>query len=99
MLNLDSIVNQSEEVVVFGESVHVKQPSIRMHMQISEIEKDLNDSNIMQKRAEIAGILLNNNTEGRVFDRSEIEKLPRSAVEALVILISEMKIKADNDPN
>lgn len=99
MLNLDTIINQAEEVVIFGEHIHVKQPSVRMYMQISEIEKDLNESNLLEKRVEVAQILLNNNTEGRAFEKSEVEQLPRSAIETLVILISEMKIKADNDPN
>lgn len=99
MLNLDGIINQSEEVVVFGEHIHVKQPSIRMYMDITEIERDIDTSNLLEKRVDVACLLLNNNVEGRRFEKEEIRQLPRSAVEALVVLISEMKIRADADPN
>lgn len=99
MLDLDLIINQSEEIKIFGESIHVKQPTVRILAEITDVEKDLTAENLMEKRVAVAQLLLNNNSDGRIFSKDELEQLTRSAIETLVALISEMKVKADKDPN
>lgn len=99
MLNLDNIINQSEEVCIFGERIHVKQPTILMVMDVKKIEEDLDQTNILEKRLDVALVLLNNNSENRKYTREELMELPRVAVEALVVKISEMNVEADQNPN
>lgn len=99
MLDLDKYIYANEEVRILGEKIHVRQPSIGMWMEINAIEADLNRENLYEKRLEVAKKLLDNNTEGRAFSLDELKALPRSAVETLVLHISQNKAKADGDPN
>lgn len=99
MFDLDRYIYANEAMNVLGETVHVRQPSIGMWMEIHAIESDLNKDNLYEKRLEVAKKILDNNSDGRVFSMDELKALPRLAVEALVLHINQAKVKVDSDPN
>ena len=99
MINLDEYMAQTEEVIILGETIHIKQPSIFMYEQINDIEKGMNSKNVMEKRVLAAKVVLDNNTEGKIFNVDDLKKLSRAAIEMLFTKIAEARLRAENDPN
>lgn len=99
MLNLDTIMLKTTEVTIFGQVIHMKQPSVLVWERINDVEKDLDNKNLLRKRAEVAKILLDNNEEGKVFDLKEIKTLSRKALDAVIVAATASSIEAENDPN
>lgn len=99
MLNLDEIMLQTIEVTIFGQTLHVKQPSVIVWEQVNEAEKDLNAHNLMVKRAEVAKILLDNNEEGKIFDLEEVKRFSRKALDTFIAAATMSSLEAEKDPN
>ena len=45
MLNLDKYIYQDMEIQLFGEVVHIQQPTVGMYMEIRQIESDMTKEN------------------------------------------------------
>lgn len=99
MLNLDIIMLKTTEVTIFGQVIHMKQPSVLIWERINEAEKDLDNKNLLEKRAEVVKILLDNNEEGKVFDLNEVKTLSRRALDAVIVAATASSIEAEKDPN
>lgn len=99
MLNLDKYIYQDMEIQLFGEVVHIQQPTVGMYMEIRQIESDMTRENFWDKRVQVAALILNHNKEKRKFKTDEIRQMTRTAIEALVIKVMEIKKEADDDPN
>lgn len=99
MLNLDKIMLETTEVEFMGQIIHMKQPSVLIWERINEAEKNLTAHNLMEKRAEVVKILLDNNEEGKTFDLKDVKNLSRRAMDTLIAAATASSIEADNDPN
>ncbi len=99
MLDLNKYINNSEEVKIGNEIIHVLEPSLCMLEKISEIEKDMTEENIHQKRVDVALVMLNHNKEGKQFVENEVKSLPLEAIVEFITRIGSMRVKADADPN
>lgn len=99
MLDLDKYIENELEVKIFGKKVHVKEITARMMSCINKIEKDMNSGNIGEKRTEVALLVLNNNRERIVFEEKDFENIPYVVVDKIAEEVSEMKKRAEEDPN
>lgn len=99
MLDLDKYINNNVEMKIGGEVIHVKQPSIGMIDRIEAIELDLNEDNAMEKRLEIAVLMLNNNEEGRTFAKEDLRNWTQEAMLKVITTISKLRYEAETDPN
>ena len=99
MLNLDKIMLETTEVTFLGQVIHMKQPSVIIWERINNAEKDLNAHNLMEKRSEVAKILLDNNEEGKVFNLDDVKTLSRRALDTLIAAATASSMEAEKDPN
>lgn len=99
MLDLDKYLDNSVEMQIGGEVLHVLQPTIGMVDKIDRIEDGMNGKNVREKRVEVVLLMLNHNKEKREFCK---EELYGWTMEALVKVITEMSLlryEAEKDPN
>lgn len=99
MLDLDKYINNSMRVKLFGEEYDVLEPTVAMTMKMDEIEKNLSEENLHQKRLESAVLLLSNNQQGRKFTEEELKRLPFEALTRVIAEIAVFRLRADSDPN
>lgn len=93
--DLDKYINGTLEVKIGGETISIKQPSAKQTMAISALEK--NDT--LENKCKITAILLNNNTNDKKFTQEEIERIPFSAHNALIMAVISMRVEQEKDPN
>lgn len=99
MLNLDEYMDMAREVQIFGETLHVKQPTVRMIQRIRLLEKDITVENVLEKRIDVAELIINNNREGKIISKEQLKGLSRSALELLIAHGTGMIKEAEQDPN
>lgn len=99
MLDLDKYMELSREVKIFGMKLNIKQPTVGMIERINAIERDLTEENILEKRLEVAEIIVNNNREKIKIESQQLKELSRSALELLIAVSTGMIKEADQDPN
>lgn len=99
MIDLDKYINNSLHVKMFGEEYDIIEPTIAMNMQMKEIEKDLTEENLHEKRLESGILLLNHNKQGKKFTKNELAQLPFEALTRVIAEIALLRLKADQDPN
>lgn len=89
----------SKKVKVLGMELNVKQPTVAMIERVNTIERNLTEENILEKRVEVAEIIVNNNREGIKIEKKQLKELSRSALELLIAVSTGMIKEADQDPN
>jgi hypothetical protein len=99
MLDLDKYMEISKKVKVLGMELNVKQPTVAMIERVNTIERNLTEENILEKRVEVAEIIVNNNREGVKIEKKQLKELSRSALELLIAVSTGMIKEADQDPN
>ncbi len=99
MLDLDKYMEISKKVKVLGMELNVKQPTVAMIERVNTIERNLTEENILEKRVEVAEIIVNNNREGIKIEKKQLKELSRSALELLIAVSTGMIKEADQDPN
>ena len=99
MLDLDKYMEISKKVKVLGMELNVKQPTVAMIERVNTIERNLTEENILEKRVEVAEIIVNNNREGVKIEKKQLKELSRSALELLITVSTGMIKEADQDPN
>lgn len=99
MLDLDKYMEISRKVKVLGMELDIKQPTVAMIERINTIERNLTEENILEKRVEVAEIIVNNNREGIKIEKKQLKELSRSALELLIAVSTGMVKEADQDPN
>lgn len=99
MLDLDKYMEISKKVKVLGMELNVKQPTVAMIERVNTIERNLTEENILEKRVEVAEIIVNNNREGIKIEKKQLKELSRSALELLIAVSTGMVKEADQDPN
>lgn len=99
MLDLDKYMEISKKVKVLGMELNVKQPTVAMIERVNTIERNLTEENILEKRVEVAEIIVNNNREGIKIEKKQLKELSRSALELLIAVSTGMIKEADEDPN
>lgn len=99
MLDLDKYMEISRKVKVLGVELNIKQPTVAMIERVNTIERNLTEENILEKRVEVAEIIVNNNREGIKIEKKQLKELSRSALELLIAVSTGMIKEADQDPN
>lgn len=99
MLDLDKYMEISKKVKVLGMELNIKQPTVAMIERVNTIERNLTEENILEKRVEVAEIIVNNNREGVKIEKKQLKELSRSALELLIAVSTGMIKEADQDPN
>ncbi|MDO4470535.1 MAG: hypothetical protein Q4C84_11885 [Bacillota bacterium] len=99
MLDLDKYMEISRKVKVLGKELNIKQPTVAMIERVNAIERDLTEENVLEKRVEVAEIIVNNNREGIKIDKKQLKELSRSALELLIAVSTGMIKEADENPN
>lgn len=99
MLDLDKYMEISKKVKVLGMELNIKQPTVAMIERVNTIERNLTEENILEKRVEVAEIIVNNNREGIKIEKKQLKELSRSALELLIAVSTGMIKEADQDPN
>lgn len=99
MLDLDKYMEISRKVKVLGMELNIKQPTVAMIERVNTIERNLTEENILEKRVEVAEIIVNNNREGIKIEKKQLKELSRSALELLIAVSTGMIKEADQDPN
>lgn len=99
MIDLDKYINNSIHVKLFGEEYDILEPTIAMNMQMNEIEKDLTEENLHEKRLESGVLLLNHNKQKKEFTKNELAQLPFEALTRVIAEIALLRLKADQNPN
>lgn len=99
MIDLDRYINDRLELKLFGETLHVKEPTPRMYSELNQIEKNLTRENVGEIRLQSALLFLNHNEEGKVFKREELETLPFAVADRITKEVMEMRKAAEEDPN
>ena len=95
MLDLDQYMNNSVKIKLFGKEYDVFEPTVGMILEMDQLEADLSEDNVYEKRIDACLLLINHNRQGR----DEIKKLPLEAVIRLIAEVSALRLKADTDPN
>lgn len=102
MINLNNYINKTVDFEIEKDKIHVKLPTCSILAEILKLENGEGsdvpgeDYKIKQKCAQL---LLNNNTESRVFSDEEMDALPSDAVMAIYTNVMAGKLEADFDPN
>lgn len=99
MLDLDKYINNSIELKVHGETVHVKQPTVAMIEKLDTIQKSSNKDNMTEKRIEAAILFINNNEENKVFTEKDLKEWTLEAIAKVIAELSVLRYEAENDPN
>lgn len=99
MLDLDKYMEISRKVKVLGMELNIKQPTVAIIERVNTIERNLTEENILEKRVEVAEIIVNNNREGIKIEKKQLKELSRSALELLIAVSTGMIKEADQDPN
>lgn len=99
MLDLDKYMEISRKVKVLGMELNIKQPTVAIIERVNTIERNLTEENILEKRVEVAEIIVNNNREGIKIEKKQLKELSRSALELLIAVSTGMVKEADQDPN
>ena len=98
MLDLDQYMNNSVKIKLFGKEYDVFEPTVGMILEMDQLEADLSEDNVYEKRIDACLLLINHNRQGREFTADEIKKLPLEAVIRLIAEVSALRLKADTDP-
>lgn len=99
MLDLDKYINNSVEMKIHGEIIHVKQPSVLLIEKIDRIEETQNKDNAREKRLEIVLLMLNYNEENKVFTMEDLKRMTQEAVSKILTTIATLRYEAETDPN
>lgn len=99
MLDLDKYINNSVEMKIHGEIIHVKQPSVLLIEKIDKIEETQTEDNVREKRLEIALLMLNYNEEEMVFTVDDLKEMTQEAVSKIITTIASLRYEAETDPN
>lgn len=99
MLDLDKYLDNSVEMRIGGEVIHVMQPTLRMIDKIDMIESDLTEDNIRGKQLETAVLFLNHNKEGRKFEKQDLCEWTIDAITKFITTMSILRYEAESDPN
>ena len=99
MLDLDKYLDNSVEMRIGGEVIHVMQPTLRMIDKIDMIESDLTEDNIRGKQLETAVLFLNHNKEGRKFEKQDLCEWTIDAITKVITTMSILRYEAETDPN
>ncbi len=99
MLDLDKYINNSVEMKIHGEIIHVKQPSVLLIEKIDKIEETQTEDNVREKRLEIALLMLNYNEEEMVFTVEDLKEMTQEAVFKIIATIASLRYEAETDPN
>ena len=99
MLDLDQYMNNSVKIKLFGKEYDVFEPTVGMILEMDQLEADMSEDNVYEKRIDACLLLINHNRQGREFTADEIKKLPLEAVIRLIAEVSALRLKADTDPN
>ena len=84
MLDLDQYMNNSVKIKLFGKEYDVFEPTVGMILEMDQLEADLSEDNVYEKRIDACLLLINHNRQGREFTADEIKKLPLEAVIRLI---------------
>lgn len=87
------------KIKLFGKEYDVFEPTVGMILEMDQLEADLSEDNVYEKRIDACLLLINHNRQGREFTADEIKKLPLEAVIRLIAEVSALRLKADTDPN
>ena len=88
MLDLDQYMNNSVKIKLFGKEYDVFEPTVGMILEMDQLEADLSEDNVYEKRIDACLLLINHNRQGREFTADEIKKLPLEAVIRLIAEVS-----------
>lgn len=99
MINIDKYLNVNLEMQINGEVIYIKQPSAKITREISEIEKDMTTDNYLEIKSKICLILLNNNSNNKIFTIEDLDNIPYKVQDIIINKIIKMVVDADNDPN
>ena len=92
-------MNNSVKLKLFGKEYDVFEPTVGMILEMDQLEADMSEDNVYEKRIDACLLLINHNRQGREFTADEIKKLPLEAVIRLIAEVSALRLKADTDPN
>lgn len=99
MIDLDLYINDRLEIKLFGETIHLKEPTPRMYSKLNQIEKNLTRENIGEIRVQSALLFLNYNEEGKTFEKEQFEGIPFAVVDRITKEVVAMRERAEEDPN
>ena len=92
MLDLDKYLDNSVEMRIGGEVIHVMQPTLRMIDKVDMIEKDLTEDNINDKRMDVAILFLK-------FEKLDLYDWTTDAITNVINTMSVLRYEAESDPN
>ena len=93
MLDLDQYMNNSVKIKLFGKEYDVFEPTVGMILEMDQLEADLSEDNVYEKRIDACLLLINHNRQGREFTADEIKKLPLEAVIRLIAEVSALRLR------
>ena len=99
MLDLDKYINDREEFRIFGKTLHVKEPTTAMYMEISRLESGMKPENFGEIRIKSAAIFLSHNEEGITITEEQLKGVPFAVIDMATKTISAMRERVENDPN
>lgn len=99
MLDLDKYINNSTEIKIGGEIIHVKQPTVAMIDKIDVLEKDITEENVRAKRIETVSLLLNHNEENKKFAIKDLLNWTNEALMKVIATMSLLRYETETDPN
>lgn len=99
MLDLDKYINDRLEIKILGNTISVKEPSVKTYIELQDIEKDLTKENYPEKTLQTAALFLNNNDSGLAFTRDQLSEVPMVVLEKINSAVVDMKTRVDADPN
>ena len=79
MLDLDQYMNNSVKIKLFGKEYDVFEPTVGMILEMDQLEADLSEDNVYEKRIDACLLLINHNRQGREFTADEIKTPARSS--------------------
>jgi hypothetical protein len=100
MVNIDEILNQGIELKLFGNVIHVSQPTYKMTRKMGTVSVDTdNQFDTIDKQLEVLAEILSNNTEKIKVTKSQLEGLPMGAITTIINAISGVITELENHPN
>ncbi|MBS4535835.1 hypothetical protein GOQ29_09430 [Clostridium sp. D2Q-14] len=94
MIDIDKYIDRTIALKINGEVIKIQEPSIKLIKKFTALD-GLEDDEILDKQSELVTEILNNNTSAKKFKVNDIDKLPVSAIKAII----ESIVEVDQDPN
>lgn len=99
MIDIDYLLDKTIDIKFKGKVYKIKQPTAKTTKKIARLEAGIDKKNYLDVRTEITKLVLDNNTEGKIFTSDEIDEIPVTIQNKIQEEIANLVKSLDESPN